>query len=46
MKLGDFVKGMTDALGIKQCEKCKKRQEKLNELHRKMFPTKRRAPKR
>jgi hypothetical protein len=34
--LGDTIKKVTDKLGIKQCGKCKKRQEKLN----KMFPYK------
>lgn len=34
--LGDTIKKMTDAVGIKQCGACKKRQEKLN----KMFPYK------
>jgi len=34
--LGDTIKKVTDTLGIKQCGKCKKRQEKLN----KMFPYK------
>jgi hypothetical protein len=32
--LGDSIKKITDAIGIKQCDKYKKRQEKLN----KMFP--------
>ena len=32
--LGDSIKKITDAIGINQCDKCKKRQEKLN----KMFP--------
>lgn len=30
--LGDVVATVTDALGIEQCEGCKKRQEKLNKL--------------
>lgn len=30
--LGDSIKKVTDALGIKQCGGCKKRQEKLNRL--------------
>jgi hypothetical protein len=30
--LGDVVKSITSALGIKQCEACKKRQETLNRL--------------
>jgi hypothetical protein len=30
--LGDTVKKMTSALGIKQCSPCKRRQEKLNRL--------------
>jgi hypothetical protein len=34
--LGDTIKKATSALGIKQCEPCKKRQQKLN----KMFPYK------
>lgn len=34
--LGDTVKKVTNALGIKQCEPCKKRQQRLN----KMFPYK------
>ena len=29
--LGDVVKATTDILGIKQCGRCKKRQEWLNE---------------
>ena len=32
MKLGDAVKKVTDAVGIPQCDKCKKRQAELNEL--------------
>jgi hypothetical protein len=34
--LGDTIKKVTDAVGIKQCGACKRRQEKLN----KMFPYK------
>ena len=34
--LGDTVKKITNAMGIKQCEPCKKRQQRLN----KMFPYK------
>lgn len=34
---GDTIKRVTDSLGIKQCGKCKERQQKLNE----MFPYKR-----
>lgn len=34
--LGDTIKKVTNAMGIKQCGACKKRQEKLN----KMFPYK------
>ena len=34
--LGDSIKKVTETLGIKQCSKCKKRQEALN----KMFPYK------
>ena len=34
--LGDTIKKITNAVGIKQCGACKKRQEKLN----KMFPYK------
>jgi hypothetical protein len=30
--LGDTVKKVTNALGIKQCEPCKRRQQKLNRL--------------
>ena len=30
--LGDMVASVTEALGIKQCEPCKKRQDKLNEI--------------
>jgi hypothetical protein len=30
--LGDSIKKVTSALGIKQCSGCKKRQEKLNRL--------------
>ena len=30
--LGDTVKKVTNALGIKQCEPCRRRQEKLNRL--------------
>lgn len=30
--LGDSIKKVTSALGIKQCGGCKKRQEKLNRL--------------
>jgi hypothetical protein len=30
--LGDTVKKVTDALKIKQCSACKRRQEKLNRL--------------
>lgn len=30
--LGDTVKKVTNALGIKQCPPCKRRQEKLNRL--------------
>ena len=30
--LGDSIKKVTDALGIKQCGGCKRRQEKLNRL--------------
>jgi hypothetical protein len=30
--LGDVIKKVTDALGIKQCGGCKKRQEILNKL--------------
>ena len=32
MKLGDSVKKVTDFLGIPQCEPCKERQRKLNEI--------------
>lgn len=32
MRLGDGVKKVTEALGIEQCEPCKERQKKLNEL--------------
>ena len=32
MKLGDAIKSVTSALGIPQCEPCKERQRKLNEL--------------
>lgn len=32
MRLGDKVKSLTDALGIQQCEECRKRQEWLNSL--------------
>jgi hypothetical protein len=34
--LGDTIKKITNAVGIKQCGACKKRQEKLNQ----MFPYK------
>ena len=30
--LGDTVKKITNAMGIKQCEPCKRRQQKLNRL--------------
>jgi hypothetical protein len=30
--LGDAIATVTDALGIEQCDGCKKRQEKLNKL--------------
>lgn len=30
--LGDTVKKMAEAVGIRQCRGCKKRQEKLNKL--------------
>tara|TARA_R110002167_G_scaffold308154_1_gene512900 strand:- start:600 stop:872 length:273 start_codon:yes stop_codon:yes gene_type:complete len=30
--LGDTIKKVTNALGVKQCGGCKKRQEKLNRL--------------
>lgn len=30
--LGDTIKQVTNALGIKQCGGCKRRQEKLNKL--------------
>ena len=30
--LGDTVKKVTNAMGMKQCEPCKRRQEKLNRL--------------
>lgn len=33
---GDFIKGITDALGVRQCDACKRRQEKLNEMHRRL----------
>jgi hypothetical protein len=33
---GDFIAGVTEALGIRKCDKCKRRQEKLNELHRRL----------
>jgi hypothetical protein len=32
MKLGDAIKSVTEAIGIPQCEPCKERQQKLNEL--------------
>jgi hypothetical protein len=33
--LGDLVADFTKAIGIKKpCDACKRRQEKLNELHR------------
>ena len=32
MKLGDAVKSVTEAIGIPQCEPCKQRQQRLNEL--------------
>ena len=32
MRVGDAVKKVTDALGIKQCGRCAERQRKLNEL--------------
>lgn len=32
MRLGDAVKSVTDALGIPQCDSCKERQKKLNDL--------------
>jgi hypothetical protein len=31
--LGDVIKKATDALGIKQCEGCKRRQETLNKIN-------------
>jgi hypothetical protein len=44
---GDFVKGIADALGIRQCDACKRRQERLNDLHRRvMGKPKKGAPKR
>lgn len=30
--LGDTIKKVTDALRIPQCERCRRRQEKLNRL--------------
>lgn len=32
--LGDYVKRVTDVLGIKQCDKCKDRQERWNRVLR------------
>lgn len=32
MKIGDKVKQVTDALGVEQCDACKERQKKLNDL--------------
>lgn len=32
MRLGDAVKRATDAMGIPQCEECKRRQQWLNSL--------------
>ena len=31
-KLGDAIKGVTEALGIPQCPPCERRQKKLNAL--------------
>lgn len=36
MKAGDAVKAVTDKLGIKQCDECKKRQQWLNDLSDKL----------
>jgi hypothetical protein len=40
--LGDLVKGVADALGFRQCDACKRRQEALNDLHRRVRGEKRR----
>jgi hypothetical protein len=37
MELGDRIKKTTEALGVKPCEGCKTRAEKLNELSRRGF---------
>ncbi len=30
--LGDTIKKLTDIIGVKQCNSCKKRQKKLNNI--------------
>ena len=35
--LGDTIKRVTDAVGIKTCGKCQKRREKLNQMTDKLF---------
>lgn len=34
--LGDAIADITTALGIRPCDACKKRQETLNNLHRRV----------